>query len=75
MKYEAFARINAGDDIKHIGYVNARNGRLAKLHARTTFDEEDWDYLAVVCRDDLIEVDSQERPRSRQPAMGRGDGA
>ena len=56
MKYEVFARINQGDDTKHIGNVTAKSDRLAKMYAHTTFDEEDWDYLAVVRQDDLLEV-------------------
>ena len=56
MKYEVFARINQGDDTKHIGNVTADSDRLAKMYAHTTFNEEDWDYLAVVRQDDLLEV-------------------
>ena len=56
MKYEVFARINHGDDTKHIGNVTADSDRLAKMYAHNTFDEEDWDYLAVVREVDLLEV-------------------
>lgn len=56
MKFEVFARINQGDDTKHIGNVTAQNDRLARMYAHNTFDEEDWNYLAVVRRDNLIEV-------------------
>lgn len=56
MKFEVFARINQGDDTKHIGNVTAQNERLAKMYAHNTFNEEDWDYMAVVRRDNLIEV-------------------
>lgn len=56
MRYEVFARINKGDETIHIGTVTAETDRLAKVYARTTFDEEDWDYLAVVRREALVEV-------------------
>lgn len=56
MRYEVFAQIKPGGDIIHIGRVEADNGRLAKSYAKTTFDEEDWNYLAVVAEDDILEV-------------------
>ncbi len=56
MKYEVFARINQGDDIIHIGNVTAQSDRLAKMHAHNTFDEEDWDFLAVIRQDHILEV-------------------
>ncbi len=59
MKYEVFARINQGDNTIHIGNVTAQNDRLAKMYAHNTFDEEDWDYLAVVSKDNLLEVTGQ----------------
>ncbi|QHS17721.1 hypothetical protein [Halopenitus persicus] len=55
--YEVFARINQGDETLHIGNVQADSDRLAKLYAHNTFDEEDWDFLAVVRREDVLEVD------------------
>lgn len=57
MKYEVFARIRPGDEITHIGCVEADSDALAKSFARTTFDEEDWDYMGVVRRDHLLEVE------------------
>ncbi len=66
MKYEVFARINQGDDTIHIGNVTAQSDRLAKMYAHRTFDEEDWDYLAVVNKDNLLEVTGQHpTPRVR----------
>ncbi|ADJ16482.1 hypothetical protein [Halalkalicoccus jeotgali] len=64
MKYEVFARINQGDETLHIGNVRAQSDRLARMYAHNTFDEEDWDYLAVVRAEDLIEV-TGERPTMR----------
>lgn len=57
MKYEVFARLNAGDDTVHIGRVEADTDALAKSFARTTFDEEDWEYMAVVSREHIHEVE------------------
>ncbi|MHC3438230.1 phenylacetic acid degradation PaaB family protein [Natrialbaceae archaeon A-gly3] len=56
MKYEVFARINPGDDIIHIGNVTAQSDRLAKMYAHNTFDEEDWDFMAVVRQENVLEV-------------------
>lgn len=74
MKYEVFARINSGDDLLAVGSVDAPNDRLAKSYARATFDEEDWDYMAVVRRGHLlaVAVDAPDAPGA--PAPG-GDGA
>ncbi len=67
MKYEVFARINQGDETLHIGNVRAQSDRLARMYAHNTFDEEDWNYLAVVREDDLLEV-TGERPPARVSA-------
>lgn len=67
MKYEVFARINQGDETIHIGNVRAKSDRLARMYAHNTFNEEDWNYLAVVREDNLIEV-TGERPTTRVSA-------
>lgn len=69
MKYEVFTRINAGDDLVHVGCVEASNDRLARTYAHTAYDEEDWDHMAVVRRDDLIEVGE---PETLAPSAGPG---
>jgi 1,2-phenylacetyl-CoA epoxidase PaaB subunit len=56
MKYEVLARVNPGDETLIVGSLEAPNDRLAKSYARTTYDEEDWDYLAVVALADVVEV-------------------
>ncbi|GAA0281727.1 phenylacetic acid degradation PaaB family protein [Halobacterium noricense] len=56
-KYHVFTRLSAGDDIMHVGTVNADSPRLAKTYAYRTYDEEDWDYMAVVSDDNLIPVE------------------
>ena len=58
-KYDVLARINGGDETIVIGNVTAPNDRLAKVYAHNTFDEEDWDYLAVVRHEALKEVDGK----------------
>lgn len=68
MKYEVFARINQGDDTLHIGNVTAKSDRLAQMYAYNTFDEEDWNYLAVVREENLLEV-SGDQPK-REVAAG-----
>jgi hypothetical protein len=56
MKYEVFARINAGDDLINVGNVEAVNDRLAKVYAYRTFDEEEWDRLVVVRREHVLDA-------------------
>lgn len=56
MKYEVFARIRAGDDLIHVGNVDAPDDRLAASFARTTFNEESWDRMVAVPRASLVEV-------------------
>lgn len=66
MKYEVFARINAGDDLINIGNLDAPNDRLARSYARSTFDEEDWDRMIAVSREDIVEVPAEgEMPDSQ----------
>lgn len=57
MRYEVFARRNPGDETKHIGSVDAPTDRLAKTYARNTYDEEDWDYMAIVQSGDILKVE------------------
>jgi hypothetical protein len=51
--YEIFARINRGDDLKHIGTVEAESDDLAKVYAAFTYDEENWVEMCIVERDQL----------------------
>ncbi len=59
MKYHVFTRINAGDDLMHVGTVQADSDRLARIYAHRTYDEEDWDFIGVVREEHLIEVETQ----------------
>lgn len=56
MKYEVFARINAGDDLINVGNLEAESDRLAKIYAHRTYDEEDWDRLVVVRREHVLDA-------------------
>jgi hypothetical protein len=69
MKYHVFTRIRAGDDLLHVGTVQADTDRLARIYAHRTYDEEDWDYMAVVRDEHLVEVEDQQIAGSRP---GRG---
>lgn len=64
MKYEVFTRISAGDDLLHVGSVEAPNDRLARIYAHSAYDEEDWDYMAVVHTEDLLEVKGRTMERA-----------
>lgn len=67
--YRVFARINKGDDTIDIGGIDAPTDRLARVYAYEMYDEEDWDYLAVVRDEDVIEVDV-ETPPTQSPTGG-----
>jgi 1,2-phenylacetyl-CoA epoxidase PaaB subunit len=61
MNYEVFGRIDAGDDLQHVGKVDAPSDRLARSYAYTTFDEEDWDRLVAVRREHLLDATGEGR--------------
>jgi len=67
MKYHVFTRISAGDDLMHVGTVQADSDRLARIYAHRTYDEEDWDFIGVVREENLIEVDPQPIAGGRAP--------
>lgn len=56
MKYEVFARINAGDDLINVGTLEAESDRLAKIYAHRTYDEEDWNRLVVVRQEHVLDA-------------------
>lgn len=56
MNYEVLTRIRPGDELKHIGSVEAPSEKLARNYAKTTYDEEDWSYMVLVERGDLVKV-------------------
>jgi 1,2-phenylacetyl-CoA epoxidase PaaB subunit len=54
--YEVFARKDHGEELKHIGSVNAADDELAKIYAWSVYDEESWVEMCVVSRDAVIPV-------------------
>ncbi|MBX0325322.1 phenylacetic acid degradation PaaB family protein [Halomicroarcula sp. F13] len=70
MKYEVFARIRPGEELIHVGNVDAPDDKIVKTYARTTFDEEDWDRMIAVPRAEIVEVAGKQKaespPRSTQ---------
>lgn len=53
-EYDVFSRINRGDDLMHIGTVEADNDELARVYARYVYDEEKWVEMFIVKRENLI---------------------
>lgn len=51
--FDIFTRIKRGDDLIHIGTVEAETAELAKVYAAYTYDEEDWTEMCVVERNQL----------------------
>ena len=54
--YDVFARKNRGDQLSHIGYIDALDDETAKVYAWTTYSEENWFEMCVVRRTDVIPV-------------------
>lgn len=50
-EYDVFTRIKRGDNLIHVGTVEAENDELAQVYATFTYDEEDWVEMCVVRRD------------------------
>ncbi|MFC4765865.1 hypothetical protein [Effusibacillus consociatus] len=49
-EYDVFTRIKRGDDLVHVGTVEAETDELAQVYATFTYDEEDWAEMCVVRR-------------------------
>jgi 1,2-phenylacetyl-CoA epoxidase PaaB subunit len=64
--YEVFARKTHGEELKHVGSVNATDDDLAKVYAWTLYDEEIWVEMCVVPRDAIVPVTT----RGRLPLWG-----
>ncbi|MFM1654535.1 hypothetical protein ACI7RC_20915 [Brevibacillus sp. B_LB10_24] len=52
-EYDVFTRIKRGDNLVHIGTVEAQTDDLAKVYATYIYDEEDWVEMCVVRRDHI----------------------
>ncbi|NNC28124.1 hypothetical protein HKM21_02405 [Longimicrobium terrae] len=58
--FEVFARKGRGEPLRHIGFVNAMTGDLARVYAWKTYDEQNWDEMCVVPRSAILPVDPDE---------------
>ncbi len=56
--YEVFARKAEGEPLRHIGSVAAQADALARVYARSIYDEEAWSEMYVVPRRAIIPVES-----------------
>jgi 1,2-phenylacetyl-CoA epoxidase PaaB subunit len=56
--YEVFARRVDGEPLRHIGSVAAPDDMLARVYARSIYDEESWIAMYVVPRRSVIPVES-----------------
>ena len=48
--YDVFSRIKRGDELIHIGSVEAETEELARVYAAFIYDEEKWVEMFVVKR-------------------------
>lgn len=58
--YDVFARKDRGDQLVHIGYIDAFDDETAKVYAWNTYDEERWFEMCVVKRTAIIPVNREE---------------
>lgn len=56
--YEVFARRAEGEPLRHVGCVAAPGDALARVYARSIYDEESWIEMYVVPRRALLPVES-----------------
>jgi len=56
--YEVFARRVDGEPLRHVGCVAAPDDALARVYARSIYDEESWIEMVVVPRRAVIPVES-----------------
>jgi 1,2-phenylacetyl-CoA epoxidase PaaB subunit len=56
VEYEVFARKTRIEPLHQVGSVVAPDDDLAVAYARATYDEERWVEMAIVRKDDIIEL-------------------
>jgi 1,2-phenylacetyl-CoA epoxidase PaaB subunit len=56
VEYEVFARKTRLEPLRQVGSVVAPDDDLAAAYARATYDEERWVEMAIVRKDDIIEL-------------------
>ncbi|HEX5724588.1 MAG TPA: hypothetical protein VFX98_03935 [Longimicrobiaceae bacterium] len=70
--YEVFARKTRDEPLRHIGWVNAMDGDLARVYAWKTYDEQNWAEMCVVPRSAILPIDPEES--QFVTAAGRDEG-
>ena len=60
--YEVFARKTREEPLRHIGWVNAMDGDLARVYAWKTYDEQNWAEMCGIPSSAILLVD----PRASQ---------
>ena len=58
--YEVFARKTREEPLRHIGYINATDGDLARVYAWKTYDEQNWEEMCVIPRSAILPIDPSE---------------
>jgi 1,2-phenylacetyl-CoA epoxidase PaaB subunit len=58
--YEVFARKTREEPLRHIGFINASDGDLARVYAWKTYDEQNWAEMCVIPRASIIPIDPDE---------------
>ena len=58
--YEVFARKSREEPLRHIGWVNAMDGDLARVYVWKTYDEQNWAEMCVIPRSAIIPIDPSE---------------
>ncbi len=56
--YEVFARRVVGEPLRHVGSVAAPGDTLARVYARSIYDEESWIEMYVVPRTAIVPIES-----------------
>ena len=58
--YDVFTRKDRGDQLVHIGYIDAFDDETARVYAWKTYDEAKWFEMCVVERTAIIPVNRDE---------------
>ena len=58
--FEVFARKGREEPLRHIGFINAMDGELARVYAWKTYDEQNWSEMCVIPRSAILPVDPTE---------------
>ena len=69
--YDVFARKDRGDQLVHIGYIDALDDETARVYAWKTYDEENWFEMVVVERSAIIPVNLNAGPFAKARRAGR----